>query len=301
MSTPIRRDDGLTGVLLMSHGAARDEADVERWLTRVRGGRPPSAAEVQRSIEKLRRIGGSPLQEITARQVDRVRDRFGLPVYHGALFQDPTIDSAVQAARADGAVNLIAAALAPHYSEAGSGRYFRAAAASAEAAGITLTCVRDWWDSPHLTQAWVDRLHRADAARPGTHVLYVAHSLPAGDDQTAGGYAHTLQRHAEQISAAAGIASWTLAWQSEPPGVQGWLRPTAHEMVSQLAALGVSVVVVCPIGFISDHLEVLYDLDIVLQGHVTGLGMVYRRCASMNEDDALITALCSAISTQLKE
>ncbi len=303
MNTPIRRDGVKQGVLLMSHGAARDESDVERWLTRVRGGRVPSAMEVERSIEKLRRIGGSPLQAVTLQQVDRVRERLGCPVYHGALFQEPTIEEAIQLAKADGIDCLVAAALVPHFSEAGSGRYFRTADASAAAAGVELRMLREWWDHPQLTRAWVLRLQQAGACdvSAGRHVLYVAHSLPAGPDQAAGGYAHTLLRHAERISAAAGIVDWTLAWQSEPPGVQGWLQPTVHTMVRQLAALGGSAVVVCPIGFISDNLEVLYDLDVVLQGQVAALGMTYRRCASLNADDALIEALCHHILTLWKE
>ena len=303
-----------TAVLAMAYGTPTGPEELEAYYTHIRRGRPPTPellAELRRRYEA---IGGhSPLLELTRAQVaglERALADVGhpdVPVALGMKHAAPFIEDTVAELAAAGARRIVGLVLAPHYSHLSVGEYAeRARAAAAAASGRPAVSVVHSW---HLAPGYLDFLSVAlkealralpTDARAGAHVLFTAHSLPArildGDDP----YPAQLRETAAAVAARTGLERWSVAWQSAGRTPEPWLGPDVLEALGELAA-DVDAVVVCPAGFITDHLEVLYDLDIEASARARELGIAFARTASPNADPRLVRALAHVVLEQLAQ
>jgi ferrochelatase len=261
---------------------------------------------VARLAARYAAIGGaSPLLTITQDAAGRLRERTGLPTYVGMKHWHPFIDAAVDQMSADGVRRAVAIALAPHYSRMSVGAYIKTAlAAAARAGGPHLACVESWHLHPGLIAALAVRVRDATArlgGPDGTHVLFTAHSLPKRIMEWGDPYVGQLVESAKAVAAAAGLGRWSFAFQSASPTGEAWLGPDILDALRDLASKNVRDVGVCPIGFVADHLEILYDLDVEARDLARSLGMRLARTASLNAEPAFVEVLAEIARATLSQ
>ena len=301
------------GVLVMAHGTPANAAEIEPFYTRIRRGRPPEPAQLAELEARYSAIGGvSPLAERTRAQVDALRaelDRRSpgrYDVVFGAKHTEPLIEDAVArlvAAVPDGLEKIVGLVLTPHSSSMGSGEYLeRAAEALAGAArdgdgaAVPFVPVGPWYGEPGLIELLAERIEASGGAKSRTRVIFTAHSLPARIVASGDTYPDQLAESAFLVAGSAGLDEWSVAWQSAGRTPEPWLGPDVRDEVRRLAATGeVDAVVVCPIGFVADHLEVLYDLDVELAAVAAEYGISYRRTESLNDDPAFVAVLAGLV------
>jgi len=290
------------GVLLMAHGTPTDTSQIAAFYTRIRRGRPPTPEQLAELEGRYAAIGGaSPLTARTAAQVDAVRavldarapGRF--VVSFGAKHTDPLIEETAGGLGAAGLERVVGLVLTPHGSSLGSQEYLQRAEAAL--GGTPFVAVPPWYAQPGLVRILARRVEEAQRAVGGrTRVVFTAHSLPERIRETGDTYAEQLAESARLVAAAAGLDEWLVAWQSAGRTPEPWLGPDVREVARGLAADGdVDAVVVCPIGFVADHLEVLDDLDIELAAVAATNGLGYARTASLNDDPGFIDVLADLI------
>ncbi len=300
------------GVLLMAHGTPRAPDEVEAFYTRIRRGRAPSVEQLAELAQRYALIGGtSPLAARTQAQVAGVRAQLELAepgryvVAFGAKHTDPTIEDAARALVAAGADPVVGLVLTPHASSMGSGEYLDRAA---EALGATVrgqrspafVPVRHWYDAPGFADLLAERVLAALATLPAgsaeeTAVLFTAHSLPERVLQAGDPYRDQVVDSAARVAGAAGVSNWRVAWQSAGRTPEPWIGPDVREVLSGLPALGVTGAVVCPVGFVADHLEVLYDIDIEARRVAAAAGLAFARTESLDDDPAFLHILAGVL------
>jgi ferrochelatase len=299
------------GALLMTYGspASLERRDVGAYLARVRGGREPDAELVGEFTRRYRVIGGSPLIDITRRQADALSRELGWPVEIGMRFSEPTIEAALRAlARAD-VTDVAAIILSPQYSPLLMAGYGRAIAAAREAIGALapgVTVAESWHREAAFIEGLAERvgeaLHRMPAGeRAATHILMTAHSLPRRVAAAEPGYLNQLRETAEDIAAAAGLASadWTFCWQSAGHEPGEWMKPDFADLMPVIAARGGQTVLVVPVQFLADHLETLYDVDIGAREQAEAAGLSFARIPSLNDGSGLVQALTAVAERTL--
>lgn len=281
-------------VLLMAYGSPASADDIRPYLEDIREGRPVSDAAVAELTERYRRIGGrSPLDEITERQRAALERELGLPVYVGMKHWRPRISEAVDAALEHGAERIVGVVLAPHYSTLSIAGYLERLEAALDGRA-DLRFVESWHDLQPLIDVLADRVGGTDA-----HVVFTAHSLPerilAADDP----YRDQLLETSRLVAERAGLERWSFAFQSASPTGEPWLRPDILEELDNLYERGVRSVLVCPVGFVSDHLEILWDLDVQARERAAELGLELDRIESLNDDPAFIRTLAQLVRSTL--
>ncbi len=302
-----------TAVLAMAYGTPATPADIEAYYTHIRRGRPPTPELLAELRGRYEAIGGhSPLLELTRAQVAGLGDALAaaghpdIPVALGMKHAAPFLEDAVAELAASGVERIVGLVLAPHYSRMSVGEYAaRVEAAAAESpTRPSVSVIRSWHLADgylaFLTTALADALAALPAqARAGAHVLFTAHSLPTRILDHDDPYPVQLAETAAAVAARAGIERWSVAWQSAGRTPEPWIGPDVLEALGELAGAGVPAVVVCPAGFISDHLEVLYDLDIEASARARELGMRFARTASPNADPRVLGALARVLIDEL--
>ena len=300
-------------VLLMAYGAARSPEEIPAFLADVRGGRPPSESLIREFVERLRLVGGaSPFHRITGAQAEALAARLAaaggsLPVYVGMLHSEPRIAEAAARIAAAGHDAVIAMSLTPYDSGKVVDGYFERLDQALAGTGRPLRTerIRSWHDQPGLLEAYAasirDAASRLPAAeREGTALLLTAHSMPQSWVSAGCPYPAQVAAAARGAAERAGFSRHTLAYQSRPDGVRDpWLGPEAAEELRLLAGTGVRSVLVAPIGFVSEHMETLYDLDVLLQGEAAGLGLRFTRAATPNASAPLIAAMAEVVLGRL--
>lgn len=263
-----------TGVLLMAHGSPESVDQMGDYLRRVLTRRPPTPELISEFQERYRQIGGrSPLLAISRAQAQALAAKLGIPVYVGMRHWTPYIHDVVEQARKDGIGRLVGVPLAPHYSRVSVGAY----QAELEKTGISCTCVQSWHLEPGLVEYW------KRATRGKEFVLYTAHSIPSEG-------AEPYSRQLSEMIRAIASGPHSLAYQSKSPSPIPWLGPEIPEVLGSLRGK----VSVAAIGFVSDHVEILYDLDILHRTQAESRGLVWDRLPMPNDDPLLIDALASA-------
>jgi protoporphyrin/coproporphyrin ferrochelatase len=296
------------GVLVMAHGTPAEPSELEPFYTRIRRGRPPEPAQLAELESRYAAIGGvSPLAERTRAQVDALRaelDRRSpgrYVVVFGAKHTEPLIEDAVArllAAVPDGLEAVVGLVLTPHSSSMGSGEYLARAAEAFERGtrGVPFAPVGAWYGDPGLVELLADRIRAAGGTNTRTRVIFTAHSLPERIVANGDTYAVQLAESALLVARAAALDEWWVAWQSAGRTPEPWLGPDVRDEVRRLPATGeVDTVVVCPIGFVADHLEVLYDLDVELAAVAAERGISYARPESLNDDPAFVAVLAGLV------
>jgi ferrochelatase len=280
-------------VILMAYGSPSSIADVPAYLADIREGKPVSERAVEELTERYRRIGRSPLDEVTEAQRAALERELDLPAYVGMKHWRPRIAEAVEAALAAGADRIVGLVLAPHYSRLSIAGY-RSRLEGALAGRAELEFVESWHDHPPFLDVLVDRVRGTDR-----HVVFTAHSLPerilaAGDP-----YRDQLLQTSGLVAERAALTSWSFAFQSASATGEPWLGPDILEELDRLDADGVRKVLVCPVGFVSDHLEILWDLDVEARDRAAELGLDLERIESLNADPAFVQALASLVRERL--
>jgi ferrochelatase len=287
-----------TGVLLMTYGAPQGDADVPRYLAAVRGGREPEAELVEEMRRRYALIGGSPLVRLTFAQAAALEKELGPDhvVGAGMRYSQPSIEAAVRDLVERGADRIVGICMSPQWSFRLMGGYTDALGEAAARAGRPWTMTPAWHREPAFIAATADRLREslrdADAT---TAVILTAHSLPKRVFDGEPEYIAQLRETAELVAAAAGLdrARWHWAYQSAGHTQEEWLRPDLKDLFPALAAGGAREVLVVPVQFLADHLEVLYDLDIAAADEARAAGLRYRRVAMPNIHPAFISALAA--------
>jgi ferrochelatase len=292
-----------TGVLLMAHGTPASTAEIAPFYTRIRRGRPPTPEQLADLEGRYAAIGGvSPLNVRTMAQVNAVRAALEARapgrylVAFGAKHTEPLIEVAAAQLGAAGVERAIGLVLTPHGSSMGSQEYIERAAA---ALGPTtpFVPVAPWYAHPALIALLAARVQDAERAVTGrSRVIFTAHSLPERIRESGDTYPEQLVESARLVATAAGLEEWLVAWQSAGRTPEPWLGPDVRDVVRRLAADDeADAVVICPIGFVADHLEVLYDLDIEVAAIAADSGLAYARTASLNDDPAFIATLTDLV------
>jgi len=296
------------GVLVMAHGTPARREDIAAFYTRIRRGRPATPEQLAELESRYGAIGGlSPLTERTLAQVDGVRAALErrapgrYTVAYGAKHTVPLIEKAAAELTGAGVARVIGLVLAPHGASMGSQEYLDRAEA-AVGGKCPFVPVPHWYAEPELVALLAERVTDALAsvAAGGDQrrypVIFTAHSLPERVRNMGDTYPEQLEESAGLVARAAGLARWQVAWQSAGRTPEPWLGPDIRDVVRQLAESdGCKGVVVCPIGFVTDHLEVLYDLDVELAAVAAEVGLPLARTASLNDDPRFIAVLADVV------
>jgi ferrochelatase len=281
-------------VLLLAHGSPDTAADIPEYLKRIMGSREPSPEVVAEVTHRFALTGRSPLRDITMKQGADLARTLGVPVYVGMRNWTPFIAEVVQEMAAAGVERAVAICLAPQNSRTSTGKY-------REALGeppFAVEFVESWHDHPLLIRAFAERLQAGLAqAQPEAGgelpVIFTAHSVPERTIAEGDPYAQQAKETATLVARAAGLGdgAWLFAYQSQGMSGGTWLGPTVEETMLGLKEMGHAGVFVQPIGFLCDHVEVLYDIDIGFREFAARQGMGLWRAESRNDSPLLIEAL----------
>jgi ferrochelatase len=284
----------------MAYGTPATPDDVEAYYTHVRRGRPPTPDLLDDLRRRYEAIGGtSPLLERTREQAAGIQAALGesYRVELGMKHAPPFLEDGVAALAAAGTTTIVGLVLAPHYSALSVGEYAKRAETAAADAGAKLTMVRSW----HLAPGYLDLLAGfvrdavgALGADP-VEVVFTAHSLPTRILDMGDPYPDQLAETAAAVAARAGVDRWSVGWQSAGRTPEPWIGPDVLTVLPALAEAGVKGVVVCPAGFVSDHLEVLYDLDVEARAVAERLGLRFARTPSPNAHPAFCATLAEVV------
>jgi protoporphyrin/coproporphyrin ferrochelatase len=274
----------------MAYGSPERIEDIRPYLEDIREGRPVSDEAVEELTERYRRIGGrSPLDEVSERQRAALERELGLPVYVGMKHWRPRIADAVEAALANDAERIVGIVLAPHYSALSIAGY-RERLESALAGRAELRFVESWHDHEPFLDVLAERVRGTDA-----HVVFTAHSLPERILAMGDPYREQLLETSRLVAERAGLERWSFAFQSASATGERWLGPDILEELDDLHGRGVRKVLVCPVGFVSDHLEILGDIDVEARERAAELGLELDRIESLNDDPAFVRALAELV------
>jgi protoporphyrin/coproporphyrin ferrochelatase len=281
-------------VVLMAYGSPSLAEDVRPYLEDIRGGRPVSDEAVLELAERYRRIGGrSPLDDVTEAQRAALERELGVPVVVGMKHWHPRIAEAVESALAGGATRIVGLVLAPHYSRLSIGEY-RERLDAAVAGRAEVVLVESWHDHPGFIDVVADRVRGTDA-----WVVFTAHSLPERILGEGDPYREQLHETSRLVAERAGLERWSFAFQSASPTGEPWLGPDILEELDRLHGAGERKVLVAPVGFVSDHLEILWDLDIEARERAAELGLELARIESLNDDAAFVRGLAGVVEERL--
>lgn len=293
------------GVLLLAHGTPDSLDDMPEYLTRVRGGRPPSPELLDEIRHNYAAIGGrSPLTDLTGAQAAALQRALGdaVRVYFGMRNWRPYVADALAHARRDGVRELVALPLAPQYSSLSVGKY-REAVEAARPGDVSVRFVESWHDHPALAAAFAERVQEGVRRHGPHHVLFTAHSIPARVDREGDPYQAQVRATMDAVARTAGLPAaalpWGLAWQSAGRTPEPWLGPSLEEALKALADEGKRRVLVAPIGFVCDHTEILYDIDVQAAAAARALGIALARTESLNTSETLVRALADVVRASL--
>jgi ferrochelatase len=285
-----------TAVVLMAYGSPTSPEDIPAYFADIRGGRPVRPEAVAELVERYRRIGGSsPLNEITERQRAALEHELGAPVYVGMRHWTPRIAEAADRALGEGAQRIVGLVLAPHYSSISIGGY-RDRLAEAVGDRAELVMIESWHDHRPLLDILAGRIRGTDA-----HVVFTAHSLPERILAEGDPYKDQLLETSRLVAERAEVETWSFAFQSASPTGEPWLGPDILEELERLHADGVRKVLVAPVGFVSDHLEILWDIDVEAREKAAELGLELDRIESLNDAPEFARALAMLVEQVLDE
>jgi len=280
-------------VVLMAYGSPERLEDVPAYYADIRGGRPIKPEHLDDLVARYRRLGieeSNPLNEITEATRAALELELGLPVFTGMRHWSPRIADAVELALAGGAEEIVGLVLAPHYSSLSIERY-REQLVSAVAGRAEIRFVERWGDDPGLVALLAERL----VTDRHKHVVFTAHSLPARILAEGDPYKDELLETSRLVAEQAGVEEWSFSFQSESPTGEPWLGPDILDHLEALAADGVREVLVAPIGFVADHLEIRWDIDVEAQEKASELGIGLDRIELPNADPAFVLVLAGLV------
>jgi protoporphyrin/coproporphyrin ferrochelatase len=280
-------------VVLMAYGSPDRLEDVPAYYEDIRGGRPISPERMEELVERYRRLGveeRNPLNEITEQTRAALERELGIPVHTGMRHWRPRIAEAAERALAGGARTIVGLVLAPHFSAMSIGAY-RRQLEDAVGGRADVVFVERWGSEPAYVELIAERLRGTSA-----HVVFTAHSLPARILDEGDPYENELLESARLVADDAGVTDWSFAYQSASPTGEPWLGP---DILDHLETLAGRDVLVCPLGFVSDHLEIRWDIDVEAQEKAATLGVTLDRTEMPNADPMLVNVLAMLVDRHL--
>jgi ferrochelatase len=281
-----------TAVVLMAYGSPERLEDVPSYYADIRGGRPIASHQLDDLVDRYRRLGiekANPLNAITEETRASLEAEVGIPVFTGMKHWRPRISDAAGRALESGAELVVGLVLAPHYSRLSIAGY-KEQLERALVGRAALTFVDSWHDDPGFVSFLADRI-RGTAA----HVVFTAHSLPARVLDEHDPYRDQLIETAQLVAAEAEVDDWSFSFQSESPTDEPWLGPDILDHLTALDAEGTRDVLVCPVGFVSDHLEIQWDIDTEAKERAAELGMRLERIEMPNSDPRFVGVLAEIV------
>ncbi|MFT9848556.1 ferrochelatase [Aneurinibacillus sp. REN35] len=307
--------DKRMGLLVMAYGTPRSTEEIEPYYTHIRRGRKPTPELLQDLMDRYEKIGGiSPLSRITEEQaaaleamLNRMQNEYEFKAYLGLKHITPFIEDGVQQMQQDGIEEAVSIVLAPHFSTFSAKSYnSRALEESKKIGGPIIHSIDSWHEEPAFLRYWTERLKETYALIPTEEkdkaiAIFSAHSLPEKISQMNDPYPEQIASNARTIAEMANIPHYTTAWQSAGRTPEPWLGPDVLDKMRELHEQGYTTMVFCPIGFVSDHLEVLYDNDQECKNLADELGVRYLRPPMPNANETFIEGLASAVLAKLEE
>jgi ferrochelatase len=282
-------------VVLMAYGSPDRLDDVPAYYADIRGGRPIAPEHLDDLVARYRALGiddSNPLNEITEATRAALESELGVPVFTGMRHWTPHIAEAADRAIDAGARTIVGLVLAPHYSSLSIEKY-REQLAAAVGQRAELRFVERWGSEDAFVDLIANRVR--DSLNAKTHVVFTAHSLPARILEHGDPYQRELLESCRLVADRAAIRAWSFAYQSESPTGEPWLAPDILDHLDELAADGVEDVLVCPVGFVADHLEIRWDIDTEAVERARELGMRLRRIEMPNADPAFVAVLAGIV------
>ncbi len=299
----------------MAYGTPYKEEDLERYYTHIRHGRTPSSELLEDLRSRYEAIGGiSPLAKITLDQaksleehLNGIQDKIEFKMYLGLKHIEPFVEDAVEQMHQDGIEEAVSIVLAPHFSTFSVKSYNgRAKEAAEKLGGPVITSVESWYDEPKFIQYWVDRVKETYAGmspeeRESAVLIVSAHSLPQRILQSGDPYPQQLEDTARMIAEGAGVKEYAVGWQSEGNTPDPWIGPDVQDLTRDLhKEKGYKTFVYTPVGFVSDHLEVLYDNDYECKVVTEEIGAAYYRPEMPNSKPEFIDALADVVMKHIQ-
>ncbi len=291
---------GVPGVLLMAHGTPSSLDEMPEYLKLVRGGRPPSAELVEEMRHNYQAIGGrSPLTTITFAQAAVLRERLGggVPVAVGMRNWTPFIKDAIAELAGKGVTRIVGIPMAPQFSTLSVQKYHDTATASLPP-GVTFDAVQSYYSHPLLVAAFAERVAAA-APKPDELVIFTAHALPRRVIESGDRYADEVGATAKAVAERAGLTRYRLAFQSAGRTPEPWIGPEIQEVIDEESATGVRKFLAVPIGFVSDHTEILFDIDIQAAQTAREFSTTLRRTESLNTSPTFISLLEDLVRSRI--
>ncbi|WP_411747649.1 ferrochelatase [Psychrobacillus psychrotolerans] len=298
------------GLLVMAYGTPYSEADIERYYTHIRHGRKPSDEQLADLTGRYEAIGGiSPLAKITESQarglcdrLNELQDEIEFKLYIGLKHIEPFLEDAVAEMHKDGITEAVSMVLAPHFSTFSIKSYNGRIKEEAEKLGnLKITSIESWYDEPKFIQYWSDRVSEAFAAmteeqREKACLIVSAHSLPEKIKELGDPYPDQLQETADLIARAAGVENYEVGWQSAGQTPEPWIGPDVQDLTRELhEQKGYTTFVYTPVGFVAEHLEVLYDNDYECKVVCDDIQATYVRPEMPNAQPQFIDAMADVV------
>ena len=296
---------GSIAVLLLAHGSPDSPEQVPEFLLKVTGGRPLPPEVVEEVQRRYATIGSSPLTKITIQQAELLAEKLRLPVYVGMRNWHPFVSDTIDKMAATGAQRTVVVCMAPQNSRTSVGLY-RASLRATEDTRLSFDFIDSWHDQPRLIQAFAEKLNvglraaREEAGRIDLPVVFTAHSVPQRTIAEGDPYEAQARETASLVAKIAGLKEndWRFAFQSQGMSGGAWLGPTVEATITDLKSEGRNSVFIQPIGFVCDHVEILYDIDIIFKQFAERLGMRLWRAESLNASPLLISALAQIVESR---
>ncbi len=301
----------MKALLLLAFGGPRSLDEVEMFLTRLFGGRKPSPEQLERVKERYRLIGGrSPLPEITFKQAQALEEALNtkgkrFKSYVGMRYGHPLIEETIKEICQDGIHEAIAIPMAPFRSRFSTGAYQEELKRANQISGdkLRVALIEGWHLHPLFVQAVAEKIDEGmnwftQEEREKVHLIFTAHSLPEsviGNDP----YVDDMQKSVNEVLKRIEPLPWHMAFQSKGVGMERWIGPDVESVLIELNKIHIKKVLIVPIGFVSDHIEILYDIDIVYRQQAESLGMVLKRTASLNHSERFIEALTTVVEENI--
>jgi ferrochelatase len=302
MATDIKTGGRGWGVLLLAHGAPDRLEDIPDFLLHVREGRKLPDVVVNEIVRRYRVIGGSPLLRLTNLQAQGLAMLLGRPVYVGMRNWKPFICEAIRQINTDGVERVVALCLAPQNSRTSIGLYKKYLFEEAErlAPNLQVDFIENWHDHPGLVEAFRDRVaaalaHVQSEAGGPVPVIFTAHSVPEKTIREGDPYEQQVRETAALVAEALGFAEYCVAFQSQGMTNETWIGPTVESLIDHSAAQGRRHVLLAPVGFVSDHVEILYDIDVMFREYGRARGVTVHRTESLNDSPLFIQALAAIV------
>jgi ferrochelatase len=303
----------MKALLLLAFGGPRSLDEVEFLLTRLFGGRKPAPEQLERVKDRYRLIGGcSPLPEVTGEQAEALAEKLrsrghAFKSYVGMRYCHPLIEETLRQILRDGFKEVVAVPMAPFRSRASTGAYVEELKRARETIGeeIHISFVEGWCRHPLFLEAVREKIRGElsqfdEKESEPVWLIFTAHSLPKALIEK-DPYVREIEESVSEVLKGLNSVPWRIAYQSKGGGPGEWIGPDVEAVLEDLASQGVKRVLIVPIGFVSDHIEILYDVDIAHRNKAESLGMVLRRTRSLNTSDLFMEALAEAVEEQIKK